>query len=368
MEEINNSSNSYNSNNSKNSNNIPEPRSSAVVLNLGSNRFFLFGGGSREKTFNDFWILLVKKNQNQAAELKWVDIAENNVEIPNSRFGSAGCVTKDKINQNLYTLYIHGGQNFFENKIFGDMLIIKLSETLENSNNFYKIVGIENITTYPIDIKTTPIQRNSHCMVTFNEDLYIFGGGSSDGLLNDLWQFNITTKKWHVCEIGGKTIPSREMHGMVVYTNKKNENYLYIFGGRLLESIDDKIYRVNLSDFKCEYVTNIPIALCSFSYVLYKYFIIIYGGTDGNTFLNDIIIFNITNSKWAKSKFQIHSELVKSDPNLAFFLGRIGSSMSIDYDSEQLLIFGGSSIHKDTNYTCVLKLKDLFDENNLTPC
>jgi hypothetical protein len=78
-------------------------------------------------------------------------------------------------------------------------------------------------------------------------------------------------------------------------------------------------------------------------------------------------VYNITNSKWAKSKIQIHAELVKNDPNLSLFLGRIGSSMSVDYESEQLLIFGGSSIHKDTNYTCVLKLKELLDDNNLMP-
>jgi len=368
MEEINNSS--YRSSNSKNTNSIPEPRSSSVLLNIHENRFFLFGGGNREKTFSDFWVVtlqkLIKTNKSQ---LKWQDIAgvtnnsSNNFELQ-ARFGSAAWITKDNNTQGVYTIYIHGGQNFFENKIYGDMLIIKLIE-LDDDN--IKIEHIDSISTFPLDINSTPIQRNSHSMINFNENLFIFGGGSSGGLLNDLWQFDILNKKWISCEIVGLSIPPREMYGMVQYTNKKNENYLYILGGRLLESIDNKMYRINLNTFNCEFVTNLPVTLCSFSCVLYKYFIIIYGGTDGITFFNDIIVYNITNSKWAKSKSQIHAELVKNDPNLSLFLGRIGSSMSIDYESEQLLIFGGSSIHKDTNYTCVLKLKDLLDDNNLMP-
>jgi hypothetical protein len=183
-----------------------------------------------------------------------------------------------------------------------------------------------------------------------------------------LWQFNPESLKWSKNEYLGVEIAPREMHGVIFYTTKSKEDYLYIFGGRLYESIDNKIYRINLSTLKSECLGHMPTPLCSFSYLRHKHFIIIYGGTDGVTFINDIIIYNLISQKWAKSKIQINSDFINNDPNFIGFLGRIGSMMALDPVTENLVIFGGSSIHKDNNFTFVVNLKELLDDNNLSPC
>ena len=118
--------------------------------------------------------------------------------------------------------------------------------------------------------------------------IYLFGGGTSTGLLNDLWSFNTENNTWNKHNLTGSEIKPREMHGMVYY-NK----YLYVFGGRLYEEIDNKVYRIDTNTYNCEVVTNLPSNMCSFSYTLFKNYIILYGGTDGNVFLKDIIIYNI---------------------------------------------------------------------------
>jgi len=336
---------------------MPDDRSSGTLLNVSKNEFLLIAGGNREKTFNDIWQLKIDQIDGKFTAT-WNEVNTNgNTFQP--RFGTCGL--KVNLEEEKNTLWIHGGQNFFEAKHYADMLELEI-----NSNNS-ELISCLNHTIYPLNNLTTPRERNSHCIVNNNNELYLFGGGSQEGLLNDLWSFNPINKKWTKHDYNSESIPSREMHGSVAYTNKNGENFIYIFGGRLYESIDNKIYRINLSNLKCECLGEMPTPLCSFSYTVFKHFIVIYGGTDGITFINDIIIYNIITQKWAKSKVQINSDFIDNDANLIAFLGRIGSMMSLDPVTENLIIFGGSSLHKDTNYTFVINMNELLDENKLIP-
>jgi len=353
----------------------PEDRSSGTLLNIGSSEFILIAGGNREKTYNDIWHMSITSNN----EVIWNEIKNKYNHTLQQRFGCAGVTSKTE--DGVINIWLHGGQNFFENKHYADMVLLKLQK---NFSNIYELTSMKNYTNYPLDNKTTPRERNSHCLVYNSyrdkdqdqdedeknkEIFYLIGGGSSEGLQNDIWKFNTENYKWNKLDLQGEEIPAREMHGSVLFSSSKTkENFLYIFGGRLYESIDDKIYRVNISNNKIESYGKMPNPLCSFSYTGYKHFIIIYGGTDGVSFINDIIIYNIVSQKWAKSKIQINSDFINNDPNLIGFLGRIGSMMALDSISENLVIFGGSSLHKDNNYTFLVNLKELFDENNLTPC
>jgi hypothetical protein len=372
MEELNNE-NKNNGNNMINKSKVPEDRSSGSLLFIGGDNFLLIGGANREKPYNDMWQLKVlKEKDTNSYNYEWSEIKleMNNIFYP--RFGTAGIILDPELNNSLThkledaVIWLHGGQNYFENKHFADMYQINLVR--EKETETYQIKSIKNFTNYPLNPQSSPKERNSHTMNYHEKKLYIFGGGSNEGLLNDLWLFNLTDSKWTKIEIKGSTIPPREMHGSIVYTNKQKETFLYIFGGRLYEEIDNKIYRINLTaetETNCEVIGELPSRLCSFSFTIYKQFLILYGGTDGVSFLNDIIILNLVTNRWAKSKIQINSELINNDQNLFGFLGRIGSMMSIDTSNGTLVIFGGSSLHKDNNFTCVISLKELLDENNL---
>jgi hypothetical protein len=310
---------------------LPSLRSSGTFLSLSKGTFLLLGGGNREETFNDVWLLKVNEN-----EQNWEELSLSKYIQP--RFGSSAVI----INNNFY---IHGGQNYLESKFYGDLLQMQHKDK--------RVEVIKNHTIYPINIETTPCERNSHSFAPNGNIIYLFGGGTSTGLLNDLWSFNTENNIWTKHEINGANIPEREMHGMVYY-----DGFIYIFGGRLYEEIDKNIFKINTENYSCEVIKQLPSNMCSFSYTLYKNYIILYGGTDGNVFLKDIIIYNINNGKWARSKYSPKNEIAELG-------GKISSMMT--HDDENLLIFGGSYIQRDCNDVYIVPLKDLLDENNLTP-
>ena len=367
-----------------NINNTPDQRSSGLFLNMGYKNFILIGGGNREKAFSDIWQLNLNSSDNQNKTLdflqkKWekFTFTNNEMEILKPRFGHTGIVHKAKLDNSL-NLYIHGGQNHFSGSFYSDFFLVKFKEEDElnksqenvfriknfgkNSNNSiysknFIFSEIKNLIKYPIDIINTPCERNSHTLSFDNKNsLYIFGGGNGSGLLNDLWEFNIEKEKFSQILFEKNKIKPREMHGMVYY-----KDHLYIFGGRLYESIDNKIYKINLINLNVETdFTTLPCPLCSFSYVLYKNYIIIFGGTDGINFLNNIFIYNLNNNKWAKSKINLFDKDKENGLE-----GRIGSHMAIDEETDTLVIFGGSGIHQDSNEIFMVYIQELLNENNL---
>lgn len=382
---------------------LPEPRSSGLFINLNGCNFILIGGGNREKAFNELWQLNCESNQIDSQVLLWHKLnMDKNIEAKlRPRFGHCGIIHK-KENEDEFSIYIHGGQNhFLTGTFYLDFFQLKFNKNQENiitmedpksqalnelkanskqisncnsksnsninsKNNpnamkIYTCYEIQNLIKFPVDIVKTPCERNSHTMAFDQKDsLYIFGGGNSSGLLSDLWKYSIENNLFSKIDFDETKIPPREMHGMIYY-----KDFLYIFGGRLYDAIDKKVYRINLntshidSDF-----TTLPMPLCSFSYALYKNYLVIYGGTDGINFLSTIYIYNINNNKWAKSKLKLSKS---SDKEAYLSEGKIGSHMAIDEENEIVLIFGGSSIQQDSNAFISLSLKDLLNENNLTP-
>ncbi len=371
----------------KNINVFPDPRSSGLLLNIAPFYFLLIGGGSREKVYDDVWLLNINKNiikiqnTNGSEEQKlkvWKKLSNENFSenLFKARFGHCGIISRNDL-ENSFNLFIHGGQNHFTSSFYLDFFSIKF-QYLENSNNFFEKVndfvlqintndGIKNydcmeyknFIKFPVDINKSPCERNSHAIAINNitkKSIFIFGGGNGSGLLNDLWEFSLENENFIKFSIDSDKIPSREMHGMIYYKDN-----LYIFGGRLYDSIDNKMYKINLNSKKieCDF-TTLPCALCSFSYEVYKNYLIIYGGTDGISFFNTLYIYNLKNNKWAKSKLN----LCKYDRE-KLIEGKIGSHMSIDEESGILIIFGGSSIHQDSNETYVVSISELINENNL---
>jgi hypothetical protein len=372
-----------------NSKNLPESRSSGLFLTVSKNIYVLICGGNREKAFDDIWTLHFDSKDEQNNSIikcaKWTkktDIKKSNIFNYSARFGLVGVPIRYENNEKI-DIYLHGGQNHFTGQFHADLYVLRLkrneinSFTIENNSNInqslssesledklkdleikdYTCYDFKNLISQPIDTSKVPCERNSHSIAYDNKNsIYIFGGGNSSGLLNDLWQYNIEKNTFNKLNLDDTKIQQREVNGMVYY--KEN---LYIFGGRLYDSIDNKLYKINLSTLKIDdNFTTLPSSLCCFSYCLFKHYIIIYGGTDGINFLNNIYLYNIKNNKWAKSKLNIG----KSDIN-SIFEGKISAQMCIDEDSNLLLIFGGSSIHQDSNELFSIDLQQLLNENNL---
>jgi N-acetylneuraminic acid mutarotase len=82
-------------------------------------------------------------------------------------------------------------------------------------------------TIVPNNNNSTPISRNWHSSIVFNNELYIFGG-KSNGYLNDMWKYDPVGNTWAQIQYLKKDfVPSpRYGHKSVVI-----ENEMYVYGG-----------------------------------------------------------------------------------------------------------------------------------------
>jgi hypothetical protein len=88
------------------------------------------------------------------------------------------------------------------------------------------------------------------------------------------------------------------MHGSVLYKNSSKSKYLFIFGGRLLDNISNEVFTFSLENRVWEKFCTIPFMISSFTSLLIKQFIVIYGGTDCIEFFNNIVLLNIETKKY----------------------------------------------------------------------
>ena len=67
-------------------------------------------------------------------------------------------------------------------------------------------------------------------MVATKRAAYIFGGANEDGPLNDLWEFEFSTRKFKKIGLKGVLMPAIEMHTAHIY----KEKFMLVIGGRAL--------------------------------------------------------------------------------------------------------------------------------------
>ena len=77
-------------------------------------------------------------------------------------------------------------------------------------------------------------------MSVFDPYLYIFGGNSDLGPLNDLWVYQVPYYKW-IKLSSTNSPPPRCRHASTSYTDGVNE-YFVIFGGSLINGLDNALY------------------------------------------------------------------------------------------------------------------------------
>jgi N-acetylneuraminic acid mutarotase len=73
----------------------------------------------------------------------------------------------------------------------------------------------------------TPSPRAGHGLTSVDSRLFVFGGDNGSSVLNDLYEYNISSKKWCYLRINDTQPTPRAGHGFVSTLGK-----LYVFGGR----------------------------------------------------------------------------------------------------------------------------------------
>ncbi len=193
----------------------------------------------------------------------------------------------------------------------------------------------------------------------------MFGGGTKDSLKNDLWKFDLSSKKYEkiIIENIKEVMQEREQFGMI-YNEEKN--ILIVLGGRLYEQIDKNSYIINLTTKKCEVNKKMPTSLCSFAYtnIVYKEkeYCIIYGGANSQKILNTFIVYDIKDNVFYKSGLNINLNLVGGDLNMSIFLGRIRAMMCWNKENMSMIIYGGSAPDKEWTFINEIPIADIFKD------
>lgn len=321
---------------------IPKGRASASLISVATGTFILYGGGSREEAFNDFWCCQVNSS---TLEYEWSRLnLENDEEgIISARYGAA-------IFWDGQYIYVHGGQNMNQ-EMFADLIKIEVNLELKSAK------VIENLTKYPFDIVKIPTERNSHLFAQSSKDqFFIYGGGHKEGLHKDCFVLNPKEDNWKKLKLTELSKDMEiEMGGLSIYNNS-----LYVICGRQISDISNSIFKFDLGiettigkdELISGKIIKLPFKLCSFAYTTFNEWFIIYGGLS-ETFLQAFYLFNMANEKW-------YSNVKSSSYSFSSSI-----CASISNDGAVVLLFGGSSLQLESNQTTVVLLSELISSVNL---
>ena len=88
---------------------------------------------------------------------------------------------------------------------------------------------------YSVDIagSTPPPPRYSHTAVVWGDKMWMFGGERSSYAFNDLWAFDFVTSTWgHIVPMGEELPGPRYDHSASIVTNADGEVCMAVYGGR----------------------------------------------------------------------------------------------------------------------------------------
>lgn len=231
-----------------------------------------------------------------------ISLRAKNNEHPSNRLGAASFVYKGYI-------YCFGGQNSKIDKTYGDLWKISL-ETFEvekinygtvklkrDGHCFYEYNGdfylfggydgeIENSDMYKnfqkLELEVVPSPRCYFASVLYNDSIYVYGGESDNGVLNDLWKFDLKKKEW--LNLGQYN--HRACHSACVVNDK-----MYVYGGFYDKLWFNTVDEYNFKTGKWKpFLRNpkLPI-LGGYSMISFNHKIFIFEGYNGNNLTGNLL-------------------------------------------------------------------------------
>ncbi|KAJ6197018.1 hypothetical protein J3E72DRAFT_420553 [Bipolaris maydis] len=141
---------------------------------------------------------------------------------PTGRYGHTLNILGSKI-------YIFGGQ--VEGFFFNDLVAFDLNSLQSSASRWEVLLPNSKEQTSPQG--TSPQARTNHSVVTWNDQLYLFGGTDGITWFNDVWTYNPRTNTWTELDCIGYIPVAREGHSAALVNDT-----MYIFGGRTQEGVD----------------------------------------------------------------------------------------------------------------------------------
>lgn len=185
------------------------------ALDSENGKFYIFGGENIYQRYpNDLLILDLEKKS-------WSKKCFDENKIPG--------MTGHSLNFHLETstLAVFGG--FAKGVYLNDVYIYNIQLNEWSQYNFSGNPEEINKGENKGSASGIPIGRMLHSSAILNNNLYIFGGKTGDGIyLNDLWSFNLFSKSWQKINVAGEIPKGRSGHTMI-----GSDNSIYIFGGKV---------------------------------------------------------------------------------------------------------------------------------------
>ena len=302
--------------------NLPSPRAAHSANIIGS-KLYIFGGWNGFSAFNDVFAMDLEN-------YTWSEILCTG-NLPISRNNHRTATYKHKI-------YVHGGHD--GTKWLDDLFVF---DTVKS--NWRKV---------PIVNAYSPTARACHSLNRIKKKLYMFGGFNGMQSFNEIEVFDIEKTKWtQLKEIKGNSPIARDAHAMV-----SNKDVLYLFGGHDgIRHLNDLHQFDTLTSTWTEikYKDKLPNGLRGHSANCIGSSLYIFGGYDGEMRSNELICFNLESKKWY---LPVESTTNKS---LGFMNGRQRHSTNT-YGANHIIIFGGFDGKTMLNDVYIIDIS-LLEEN-----
>ncbi|KAL2401588.1 Tip elongation aberrant protein 1 [Exophiala dermatitidis] len=195
----------------------PGPRVGHASLLVG-NAFIVFGGDTKmdDSDVLDDTLYLLNTSSRQ-----WSRAAPPGPR-PSGRYGHTLNILGSKI-------YIFGGQ--VEGYFFNDLVAFDLN-ALQNPTNQWEFL-IQNTGDGVGQTGKVPPPRTNHTVISYNDQLYLFGGTNGTQWFNDVWTYSPVKNSWTQQDCIGYIPAPREGHSAALVND-----VMYIFGGRTEEGTD----------------------------------------------------------------------------------------------------------------------------------
>lgn len=135
-------------------------------------------------------------------------------------------------------LYLFGGQ--FDNTYFNDLVMFDLS-SFRNANAHWEFMKPRSF---------FPPPMTNHTMVSYDNKLWLFGGDTAQGLINEVFLYDPDVNDWFLIETTGDIPPPVQEHATVLYKDLmcviggKNENDIYLNTVHFLNLKSHKWYKL----------------------------------------------------------------------------------------------------------------------------
>lgn len=182
-----------------------------------------------------------------------------------------------------------------------------------------------------------------HGAAVYGQDMWIFGGARAKKCFNEFRRFNCETKEWTTETFSGDIPLPRSGLSMVSQGSK-----IVLFGGWDSPDLFNDLYLVDVVLMTCKKISatgDVPSPRCWHSATfISKDLMLIYGGFDGNSTLNDAYVLDTANWSWKK---------IRSDFGKKSRAGHTLVTLNGDNGALSLYIFGGGNSFKRLNQLIV---------------